>query len=342
MKAVYDTRQSRHNPRFFLVKGSLRASTEQPERADRLLTGLERCGLAVTPSADFGAAPRHAIHTERYLQFLENASRQWHALGDASAEVIANIHPSQPHASYPESIIGRAGWHMADTACPLGKNTFDAACHSANTALTATQMVLDGERMAYALCRPPGHHAYADMAGGFCFLNNIAIAAQHARNNQRRKVAILDVDVHHGNGTQGIFYERNDVFTASVHTHPANFYPFYWGYAEETGAKEGDGYNLNIPLVPLSGDDVFLSSLDQALAAIDRYDPDVLLIALGLDASEADPLRGLSVTTGGFEKTGRKIAAFGKPTVFVQEGGYLSPILSDNLTAVLNGAMHSA
>ena len=339
MKAVYDTRQSTHDPQFFLVKGSLRASTEQPERADRLLAGLKRCGMAITDSTDFGAAPRQAIHTSRYLEFLENAHQQWQALGDASPEVIANIHPLAPHAGYPESIIGRAGWHMADTACPLGEHTYAAACHSANTALTATQLVLDGEPMSYALCRPPGHHAYSDTAGGFCFLNNVAIAAQHARSQGRKKVAILDVDVHHGNGTQGIFYERSDVFTASIHAHPANFYPFFWGYAEEKGAMAGEGYNLNLPLTPLSGDEVFLDALQQALAAVDHYDPDVLFIALGLDASEADPLRGLSVTTDGFEKIGRTIAGLGRPTVFVQEGGYLSPILSDNLAAVLNGAM---
>ena len=339
MKAVYDTRQRYHDPQFFLVKGSLRTSTEQPERADKLLAGLELCGLQAIAATDFGAAPRQAIHTARYLDFLDSAYQQWQSLGDASAEVIANVHPLAPHAGYPESIIGRAGWHMADTACPLGEQTYAAACHSANTALTATQLVLDGESISYALCRPPGHHAYSDTAGGFCFLNNVAIAAQHARSEQHKKVAILDVDVHHGNGTQGIFYERSDVLTVSIHAHPANFYPFFWGYAEETGALAGEGYNLNLPLTPLSGDDVFLQALDKALSAIDRFDPEVLFIALGLDASEADPLRGLSVTTDGFEKIGRTIAGFGRPTVFVQEGGYLSTILSDNLAAVLRGAM---
>ena len=157
MKAVFDPRQNLHSPEFFLVKGQLRASTEQPERADRLLEGLKRCGIEVSSSIDFGDAPRQAIHTGQYLTFLAHASEQWQALDGASAEVVSNVHPLQPHASYPESIIGRAGWHMADTACPLGPNTFVAACNSANTALTATQMVLDGEAMSYALCRPPGH-----------------------------------------------------------------------------------------------------------------------------------------------------------------------------------------
>lgn len=337
MKAVFDPQQQRHDPKFFLVKGQLQASTEQPERAERLESALRSCSLTVLTASDFGRAPIVAVHSERYLQFLEVAHSEWQSLAGSSGEVIANVHPAQAHASYPQSIIGRAGWHMADTACPLGEHTWDAACCSANTALTATSLVLDGERQSYALCRPPGHHAYADMAGGFCFLNNVAIAAQHALQTVER-VAILDVDVHHGNGTQGIFYHRSDVLTASIHAHPGNFYPFYWGYANETGANEGDGYNHNFPLDHLSGDDVFLDALDDALGTIQRFNPQMLFIALGLDASEADPLRGLSVTTEGFRKIGARIASIDLPLVWVQEGGYLSPMLADNLSAVLSGA----
>lgn len=336
MKAVFDPRQQQHDPQFFLVKGQLLQSTEQPERATRLLAGLDRCGIEVLPAAEFDTTPIEAVHTARYLQFLQSAHQQWQALPGSSAEVIANVRPAQPHASYPQSIVGRAGWHMADTACPLGQHTWAAARQSANTALTATRLVLDGEQHSYALCRPPGHHAYADMAGGFCFINNIAVAAQHALS-RHPKVAILDVDVHHGNGTQGIFYQRPDVFTVSIHADPANFYPFFWGHETETGSGHGEGYNLNLPLPHLSDDTVFLQTLNTALDAIGQFKPGILLVALGLDASEADPLRGLSVTTSGFERIGRRIAQAGWPTVWVQEGGYLSPILSDNLAAVLTG-----
>lgn len=338
MKAVYGEQQAAHDPQFFLVKGEPRQSTEQPERARRLLAGVNRLDLELLAPHDFGAAPRAAVHESRYLDFLECAHREWGALPDSSPEVVANIHPMNRRMNYPQSIIGRAGWHMADTACPLGEHTFSAACVSANTALTAARLVLDGERFSYALCRPPGHHAYADMAGGFCFLNNVAIAAQYARSRHSR-VAILDVDVHHGNGTQGIFYQRSDVLTVSLHTDPANFYPFFWGHANETGEAEGEGYNFNLPLTPLSGDDVFLAALDKAGKAIADFDPGLLLIALGLDASESDPLRGLSVTTPGFRRIGAAVAAMGFPTVFIQEGGYLSGALSDNLSAVLEGAL---
>ncbi len=337
MKAVYDPAQAQHDPQFFLVKGRQLESTEQPERATRLLSGLSQSSIEVVAPSDFGAAPREAIHTARYLRFLETAHQQWQALPNTSEEVIANIHPLQKPANYPQSIIGRAGWHMADTACPLGVNTWDAACRSSNTALTATQMVLDGAQFSYALCRPPGHHAYADMAGGFCFMNNVAIAAEYARKTHQR-VVILDVDVHHGNGTQGIFYQRADVLTVSIHADPNNFYPFFWGHANEKGEQDGQGFNLNLPLPLLSGDKVFLDALEQAGRAIADFDPGILIVALGLDASETDPLRGLSVTTEGFSKIGRAIAGFGLPTVFVQEGGYLSDILADNLSAVLTGA----
>lgn len=197
-------------------------------------------------------------------------------------------------------------------------------------------MVMDGEDATYALCRPPGHHAYRDMAGGFCFLNNSAIAAAHLRQKHER-VVILDVDVHHGNGTQGIFYARPDVYTISIHADPIAYYPFVWGYAHERGEGPGIGTNLNIPLAIGTGDDGYIQALDLARKAIEAFAPGALVIALGLDASEHDPLKGLAVTTPGFHRIGQAIAKMGLPTVFVQEGGYLSDILGANLTSVLAG-----
>jgi acetoin utilization deacetylase AcuC-like enzyme len=197
-------------------------------------------------------------------------------------------------------------------------------------------MVLDGEDAVYALCRPPGHHAFRDVAGGFCFLNNSAIAAAHLRLRHER-VAILDVDVHHGNGTQGIFYERSDVLTVSIHADPAFYYPYVWGYAHERGAGEGLGTNLNIPLALGTKDDGYLAAFDAAARTIRAFAPGALVVALGLDASEHDPLAGFAVTTEGFRRIGAAIAQLGLPTVLVQEGGYLSDILGTNLTAVLAG-----
>ena len=336
MKAVYDEAHRGHDPQFFLVRGVRMRSTEQPERADRLLAGLAAGGHALVPPTRFGPGPRARVHGPDYLGFLSGAWDEWAALPDAGPEMIANVHPVRYPGRYPTGLVGRLGWHTADTACPIGPGTWDAACAAADVATTAAQLVLDGEAAAYALCRPPGHHAFRDMAGGFCFLNNSAIAAEHLRRKHER-VAILDVDVHHGNGTQGIFYERPEVLTVSLHTDPANFYPFVWGHADERGAGPGQGANLNLPLPPGTGDDGYLQALQTAARTIHAFAPGALVVALGLDASEHDPLKGLAVTTDGFRRIGAALARLGLPTVLVQEGGYLSDVLGANLTAVLGG-----
>jgi acetoin utilization deacetylase AcuC-like enzyme len=196
------------------------------------------------------------------------------------------------------------------------------------------ERLIAGHRTAYALCRPPGHHCFTELAGGFCYLSNTAIAAQ-ALTMQGRKVAVLDVDLHHGNGTQGVFYDRADVLTISLHAHPERFYPFFWGYPAETGADAGEGANLNLALERGTGDLGFQQALGQALDRIALWGADTLVLALGLDAFVGDPFAGLAVTTPGFEQIGRQIAALNLPTLVVQEGGYLCPELGDNLVAVL-------
>ncbi len=336
MKAVHTELHRSHDPQFFLVRGVARRSTEQPERADRLLAGLKAGRHQLIEPTIFGQGPRARIHSAEYLGFLAEAWEAWSALGDAGSEMIANMHPVRYAGTYPTHIVGRLGWHTVDTACPIGPGTWAAACAATDVAVTAAQLVLDGEGAAYALCRPPGHHAYRDLAGGFCFLNNSAIAAAHLRLEHER-VAILDVDVHHGNGTQGIFYERGDVLTVSIHADPTSFYPFVWGFAHERGSGAGLGANLNIPLPIGTGDEGYLQALGTAKATIEAFAPGALVVALGLDASEHDPLAGLAVTTDGFRRIGQAIAALELPTVFVQEGGYLSDILGANLTAALAG-----
>lgn len=337
MKAVYSDAHQSHDPQFFLVRGVVRKTTEQPERATRLLNGLNSGKHTIVPAQSFGAGPRARVHSPDYLAFLETGFEEWRALGDSNSEMIPNIHAQRGEAaSYPTGIVGKLGWHTADTACPIGAGTFAAACAAADVATTAAQMVLDGEDTIYALCRPPGHHAYRDMAGGFCYLNNSAIAAAHLRQKYER-VAILDVDVHHGNGTQGIFYDRADVLTVSIHAHPGSYYPFFVGYAHETGTGAGQGANLNIPLPLGTGDADYMKALERAVTTIKAFAPGALVVALGLDASEADPLQGLKITTDGFRQIGGAIARIGLPTTLVQEGGYLSDILGVNLAAVLAG-----
>jgi acetoin utilization deacetylase AcuC-like enzyme len=336
VKAVYTELHRSHDPQFFLVRGVVKRTTEQPERADRLLKGLKDGKHQLIEPTPFGQGPRARVHSPEYLAFLSEAWEAWTALCDSGPEMIGNIHPVRHAATYPTHIVGKLGWHTADTAAPIGPGTWAAACAATDVATTAAELVMDGEDAAYALCRPPGHHAYRDMAGGFCFLNNSAVAAAHSRLKHER-VVILDVDVHHGNGTQGIFYARPDVYTISIHADPVAYYPFVWGYAHEQGEGEGLGTNLNIPLPIGTGDDGYMQALARAKTAIDAFAPGALVVALGLDASEHDPLKGLSVTTLGFRRIGQAIARMGLPTVFVQEGGYLSDILGANLTSVLAG-----
>jgi acetoin utilization deacetylase AcuC-like enzyme len=336
VKAVYTEHHRSHDPQFFLVRGVVKRTTEQPERADRLLKGLAAGKHTLVEPTAFGQGPRARVHSPEYMRFLADAWEEWTALGDAGTEMIANMHPVRHAATYPTHIVGKLGWHTVDTAAPIGPGTWEAACAATDVAATAAQLVMDGEDTAYALCRPPGHHAYRDQAGGFCFLNNSAVAAAHLRLKHER-VAILDVDVHHGNGTQGIFYESPDVLTVSIHADPTQFYPFVWGYAHERGAGPGLGTNLNIPLPLGTKDDGYIKALGTAQKIIASFAPTALVVALGLDASEHDPLAGLAVTTDGFHRIGATIARMGLPTVFVQEGGYLSDLLGTNLTTVLAG-----
>lgn len=336
MKIVYSDKHAKHDPQTFIVRGVKQRSAEQPERATRLLAAATGAGHEVIAPRDFGPGPAASVHTPDYIDFLQTAAREWAKLPGASDEVVPNVHPARQPATYPRALAGRAGWHQADMACPIGPHTWDAALAATEVATTAAELVLAGAREAYALCRPPGHHAFADMAGGFCFLNNSAIAAQRLRSRHAR-VAVLDVDVHHGNGTQGIFYERADVLTVSIHADPANYYPYFWGHAHEAGTGEGDGFNLNLPLPLGSADAPWLAAGDTALARIVQFQPTALVVALGLDASESDPLQGLKVTGAGFHAMAEKIARLGLPTVLVQEGGYLGDDLGRNLVQFLAG-----
>lgn len=336
MKAFFAEEQKRHDPTFFLSSGAPQPNPEQPERVERLLSGARAAGLEILRPGDHGLGPIAAIHTPEYIEFLKRIHARWQRIEGASAEVIPNIHPVARTGSYPASAVGQAGYHMADTSCPISRDTWDSACWSAWTATSAADAVLSGDTWSYALSRPPGHHAFRDVAGGFCYFNNSAIAAQRLRR-QAARVAIIDVDLHHGNGTQGVFYERNDVLTVSIHADPVRFYPFFWGHADERGEGLGLGYNLNLPLPRKSADAAFIDTLSAALRRVEVFAPEAVVVALGLDAFEGDPFGGLSVSTPGFARIAEVIATLGLPTVIVQEGGYLCDALADNLTAFLTG-----
>ncbi len=336
MHVIFSDAQRAHHPRHFLAAGVVRDCPEVPARIDHLLAGVAALGLPITAPPDLGTAPAAAVHTRAYLDFLAGIHARWQAVPGAGAEVIPNVHPRSRADGYPATAVGQAGWHQADTACPIGPETWAAALASSHAAAHAADRVAAGDGPAYALCRPPGHHAFADQAGGFCYLNNTAIAAERLRR-QVARVAVLDIDLHHGNGTQGIFFARGDVLTASIHADPAGFYPYYWGHAGEQGEGGGAGANLNLPLALGTGDDGVAAALETACARIAAFEAQALVVALGLDAYAGDPLAGLAVSTPGFARLGHRIAAIGLPTVLVQEGGYPSPALGDNLAAFLGG-----
>jgi len=336
MKALFHDRQWAHDPKHFMANGTRLANPEQPRRIEVLKSGAEAAGCRFEPPQDHGLGPIAALHSAEYLVFLQTIHERWSRIEGASQEVIPNIHPDRRTASYPRSAVGQAGFHQADTSCPIAAGTWEAAYWSAQSAIHGADLMAAGEHTAYVLSRPPGHHAFGDLAGGFCFLNNSGIAAERLLKAGRRPT-ILDIDVHHGNGTQGIFYERGDVLTVSIHADPVRFYPFFWGHGHERGEGPGRGCNLNLPLARGTADDDYLTTLETAFDHIRAFGTDVLVVALGLDAYEKDPLKGLAITTPGFARIGAAIARLGLPTLFVQEGGYLSEELGHNLTSFLKG-----
>jgi acetoin utilization deacetylase AcuC-like enzyme len=229
-----------------------------------------------------------------------------------------------------------AAHYLADGSCPVGAETWRSAYWSAQSAVAGAAAITDGARAAYALCRPPGHHARVDAAGGFCYLNNAAIAAQALRGRFAR-VAVLDTDMHHGQGVQEIFYGRSDVMYVSIHGDPTNFYPAVAGFEDERGADEGEGFNINFPMPHGAPEAVFFDRLDDATKVLQRFAPDALVLALGFDIYKDDPQSQVAVTTEGFGRLGKAIGALGLPTLIVQEGGYHLESLEANASAFFGG-----
>jgi len=246
-----------------------------------------------------------------------------------------------PHHRAPRMFPATVPHYVGGGYAPIDAGTWSAALSSVNCALEAANSILQGEKLAYALCRPPGHHAYTDMAGGYCYLNNAAVAAQHLSEKLGR-VAILDIDVHHGNGTQQIFYERDDVITLSVHADPTHVYPFSCGFEDEHGTGSGVGFNLNLPLARGSGDREYVAAIEQAGARVRAARCSTLLVALGFDAYVGDPSAAMTVTADGFRAAGAAIGALGLSTLLIQEGGYAVDALGQNLRAFLDGFASTA
>jgi acetoin utilization deacetylase AcuC-like enzyme len=329
MKLFFDETQLAHQPKQYMVHGRIVDPFENPNRAPTLIAALQRAGLERAAPADFGRAPILKVHADHYVSFLEEAYARFMELPNHGPEVLPNVHPyrgaslaygdrGRPRVT---GIIGRAGWYMGDLSCAMMEGTFRAAYASAQTAVAGAEEMLRGAPAAFALCRPPGHHAYTDRASGFCYLNNAAIAAEVLRRKFPR-VAIADFDTHHGDGTQQIFYARGDVLYVSVHTDPSAYYPHFAGYADETGAGVGEGANLNLPL-PFGADDkAFIDANTRACKTIEAFRADTLVISAGWDAHRDDPLSRLDVSTEAYARLGELYGGLRLPTLIVQEGGY--------------------
>jgi acetoin utilization deacetylase AcuC-like enzyme len=335
MKSFYHPNEALHHPKTYLSRGQMRQPQELPIRADKLVEGFARMSQPLIEPQDHGIEPLLRVHDVGYLDFLQTAWREWGTLGpDWGDEAMSNVYVRQPNPM--RGILGKAARYLADGSCPVGEHTWTSSYWGAQAAIAATHAVLAGDTKAFALCRPPGHHARSDAAGGFCYINNAAIAASLLRDRYA-KVAVLDTDMHHGQGIQEIFYDRADVFYVSIHGDPTNFYPVVAGFADETGVGDGLGFNLNLPMPHGSEESVFFEQLDTAIEAIEAYRPDALVFCLGFDIYEKDPQSKVSVSTAGFERLARVVSQLELPTVIVQEGGYHYETLPNNLAAFFKG-----
>ena len=341
MISFFSPAHRRHAPEFEIFRGDRVAAFEKPARADMVEARLAARGHQLrTPDTDSRAVIGQ-VHTARYLRFLENAWQDWVALDPANAQLqpFPSVWPVRTLRSdlEPVNFTARLGLYSMDNGCPLVEGTWSAAKLAADAAASAAALLLAGEQAAFCCTRPPGHHAGADFMGGYCFLNNAAIAAQALRNGGLARVALLDVDYHHGNGTQSIFYDRSDVLFVSIHGDPATEYPFYLGHADERGEGNGEGFNLNLPLAAGTSVDAWFGALEVACERIDRHAADALVVSLGLDTFAGDPISQFNLQDSDFSRLGERLAQLQLPVVFVLEGGYAAEELGVNAVNVLEG-----
>ena len=333
MRCFWDERQRLHVPTGEFFNGAIHAAAEHGGRVDAILNAI---GPTETPD-DLELEPILRVHLAEYVEFLRTAHDRWLSAGregDAFPYTFPVVGRRPLKLSRIDALLGQ---YSFDTSTPIGSGTWEASYWAVQTALAATEAVLSGERAAFAFCRPPGHHCGRDYLGGYSYLNNAAIVAEHALTSGKQRVAILDVDYHHGNGTQDIFYDRADVLYASIHADPGTDYPFFWGHADETGAGEGEGANLNLPLARGTDWNGYEPALGQALDWIGRREPELLIVSYGADTYQGDPISHFKLKTGDYASMARRIASLGLATVVVMEGGYAVEALGANVTGFLGG-----
>jgi acetoin utilization deacetylase AcuC-like enzyme len=328
MRCFWDERQRLHRPAGEFFNGAMHPAAEHGGRVDAILAAI---GPTEAP-ADLGIDPLARVHSQAYLDFLRTAHDQWRAAGregDAYPYTFPIVGRRPLNLSRIDALIGQ---YAFDTSTPIANGTWESAYWATQTALAATNAVLGGERSAFAFCRPPGHHAGADYLGGYSYLSNAAIAAAHALASGIGSIAILDVDYHHGNGTQEIVRGRDGIAFASIHADPATDYPFFWGHADESGDNI-----LNLPLPRGTEWSGYEPALLEALDWLARHDPELLIISYGADTHEADPISHFKLKTAHYAPMARRIATIDLPTVVIMEGGYAVEALGANVAAFLGG-----
>ncbi len=338
MLTVYSEKHALRDALTELYGGELVPPFECPVRAEHILGRVNEVGLGeVIAPREFSLEPVTRIHDPAFLTFLENCWQEWAAAGFKGEAIAANWPARGMQQRAPHHIEGKIGYYALAAETSISDGTWQAARASVDVALTAQAALAEGNQSAFALCRPPGHHAAGDMFGGYCFINNAAVATQAFLDQGASRVALLDVDFHHGNGSQAIFYDRSDVLFLSLHGDPAEAFPHFLGYADETGQGAGEGFNHNYPMGPGTAFDTWGAALDDACDKIRRYAPDALVVSLGVDTFENDPISFFKLTSDDFRRYGSRIAALGLPTLFIMEGGYAVEEIGINAVNVLQG-----
>ena len=333
MRLIFDPQQLAHAPLAKLHNGGFVGYREHPGRVDSVLASI---GETEQP-ADFGLAPIEAVHTREYVAFLQSAHAEWLAAG-RTGDALPYVWPVRRRRDLRlKRIDAKLGRFSFDATTPVTADTWSSAYAGAQVALGATRAVLEGGGQSFGLCRPPGHHAGADYMGGYCYLNVAAIAAQSARDSGLSRVAVLDVDYHHGNGTQDIFWDRGDILYVSLHADPATDYPFFWGHADERGSGGGEGATLNLPLPRGTSANAYRRALETALRAVSDFAPELLVVSFGADTFAGDPICGFELTTADYSTIAADIARCGIPAVILLEGGYAVDALGANVASFLQG-----
>ena len=340
MLIFYADKHQAHSCAGEIKDGELKPCFENPTRADAIERAFSAAGYSdIRIPDDHGFAPIHAVHDNAYVTFLQNAWEEWKSAG-RSGDIFPLVWPGagMRRDVVPETIDGKLGLYTFDSGTPICAGTWGVAYQGAQSATSAAKAVIDGtDKHAFSFSRPPGHHAMPAQFGGYCFLNNAAIAAQSMRDMGAKRVAVLDVDYHHGNGTQAIFYDRNDVMVINIHSDPAQEYPYYLGHADERGDGSGNGYNLNLPLPKGTTWQTYKPALQKAIEALESYQPEALVLSFGADTYKDDPLGFFKLETGHFVEIGKSVGALGLPTAIILEGGYAIDALGDNVVALLSG-----